>query len=410
MFRWIVAGFFAAWPFAASGDPLLRSSDATIRVGNLMPYTGQLAAFGAIGRAEAAYFRMLNERGGINGRTVEFISYDDSSDPLQAVDLTRNLVEAENALFVFGSFGTPSNLAVRKYLNEKRIPQLFVASGDDQWANPKDFPWTMGWPPAFRTEGRIFANYIQAYYPEKKIGVLWQNDEFGRDLFRGMQEGLGDAARMIVADTAFDATDRSLGAQLDLLHKSGVEILVFDGAPAMAAQVIRRLGESGWHPVLILDNAAASIANALRPGGLENAIGVISTAFLKDGSDPAWKDDVAMKEYLAFMDRYYPEGDKEDSYAVFGYAVAETLAQVLRQCGDDFSRENVMQQAQSLKNFRSSVTLPGIAITTSPSDFRPVKEMRLVQFDGRSWQPIGQLFDNAFTGPGGASGTTGNAR
>jgi ABC-type branched-subunit amino acid transport system substrate-binding protein len=413
MSRWIAtftASLLVAWPLAALGDPVLKPSDAAIRIGNVMPYTGQLAAFGAIGRAEAAYFQMLNERGGINGRAVEFISYDDSSDPLQGVGLTRNLVETENALFVFSSFGTPSNLAVRKYLNDKRVPQLFVASGDDQWSNPKDFPWTMGWPPAFRTEGRIYANYIQAYYSEKKIGVLWQNDEFGRDLFRGLQDGLGDAARMIVADTAFDATDRSLGGQLDLLHRSGVEILVFDGAPAMAAQVIRRLGESDWHPVLILDNAAASIANGLRPGGLENAIGVISTAFLKDGSDPAWKDDAAMREYLSFMDRYYPEGDKEDAYAVFGYAIAETLAQVLKQCGDDVSRENVMKQAQSLKEFRSSVTLPGIAITTSATDFRPVKEMRLVQFDGTSWQPIGQLFDSAFTGTGGSSGTTGNAR
>jgi branched-chain amino acid transport system substrate-binding protein len=400
MVRWIAtfaASVFVAWSSAASGDPVLKTSDTGIRIGNVMPYTGALAAFGAIGRAEAAYFQMLNEHGGINGRNVEFISYDDSSDPLEAMDITRNLIETENALFVFGSFGTPSNLAVRKYLNDKHIPQLFVASGDDQWANPKDFPWTMGWPPAFRIEGRIYANYIQANYPEKKIGVLWQNDEFGRDLFRGLEEGLGDAARMIVTDTAFDGADRSVDQQLDILHNSGVEILVFDGAPAMAAQVIRHLGEFDWHPVLILDNAAASIANALRPGGLENSIGVISTAFLKDGSDPAWSGDTAMKEYLSFMDRYYPEGDKEDSYAVFGYAVAQTLAQVLRQCGDDLSRENVMKQAQSLKNFRSSVTLPGIAITTSPTDFRPVKDMRLVQFDGRTWQAIGQLFDSAFT-------------
>ena len=190
MIRWIAAGLLAAWPFAAAGNPVLKSSEVTIRIGNLMPYTGQLAAFGAIGKAEAAYFQMLNERGGINGRAVEFISYDDNSDPLQAAGLTRNLVETENALLVFGSFGTPSNLAVRKYLNEKQVPQLFVASGDDQWSNPKDFPWTMGWPPAFRTEGRIYANYIQAYYSEKKIGVLWQNDEFGRDLFRRSQVGL----------------------------------------------------------------------------------------------------------------------------------------------------------------------------------------------------------------------------
>jgi branched-chain amino acid transport system substrate-binding protein len=407
MIKWIVAfatGVFATWSFAALGDPVLKISDSAIRVGNVMPYTGELAAFGAIGRAEAAYFQMINEHGGINGRAVEFISYDSNSDPAAAVDLTHNLIETDDTLFVFGSFGTPGNLAVRKYLNDKHVPQLFVASGDDQWADPKDFPWTMGWPPAFRTEGRIYANYVQAYYSGKKIGVLWQNDEFGRDLFKGLQEGLGDAAQMIVADTAFDTTDRSLADQLDLLHSSGVEILVFDGAPAMAAQVIRRLGESEWHPVLILDNAAASIANALRPGGLENAIGVISTAFLKDGNDPAWKDDMAMKEYLAFMDKYYPEGDKADSYSVFGYAVAETLAQVLKQCGDDLSRENVMKQAQSLKDFRSSVTLPGIAITTSATDFHPVKEMRLVQFDGQSWQPIGQLFDSAFTGA-----TTGSA-
>jgi ABC-type branched-subunit amino acid transport system substrate-binding protein len=407
MVNWITtfaASLVVTWSFPAFSDPVLKTSDAAIRIGNVMPYTGSLAAFGAIGRAEAAYFQMLNEHGGINGRNVEFISYDDSSNPLEAMDLTRNLVETENALFVFGSFGTPSNLTVRKYLNDNHIPQLFVASGADQWANPKDFPWTMGWPPAFRTEGRIYANYIQAYYSEKTIGVLWQNDEFGHDLFRGLEEGLGDAARMIVTDTAFDATDRSLDEQLDVLHNSRVEILVFDGSPAMAAQVIRYLGESGWHPVLILDNAAASIANALRPGGLENSIGVISTAFLKDGSDPAWKDDDAMREYLSFMDKYYPEGDREDSYAVFGYAVAETLVQVLKQCGDDLSRENVMKQAQSLKDFRSSVTLPGIAITTSPKDFQPVKDMRLVQFDGQTWQPIGQLFDNAFTGG------TGNAQ
>jgi branched-chain amino acid transport system substrate-binding protein len=404
MIRWIAtfaAGLFATWSSPALSGPVLKTSDAGIRIGNVMPYTGALAAFGAIGRAEAAYFQMVNEHGGINGRNVEFISYDDSSDPSEAMDLTRNLIETENALFVFGSFGTPSNLVVRKYLNDKHIPQLFVASGDDQWANPKDFPWTMGWPPAFRTEGRIYANYIQANYPEKRISVLWQNDEFGRDLFRGLEEGLGDAARMIVTDTAFDAADRSLHQQINILHNSGAEILVFDGAPAMAAQVIRHLSEFDWHPVLILDNAAASIANALRPGGLENSIGVISTAFLKDGSDPAWKEDIAMKEYLSFMDQYYPEGDKEDSYAVFGYAVAQTLAQVLRQCGDDLSRENVMKQAQSLKDFRSSVTLPGIAITTSPTDFRPVKDMRLVQFDGRTWQPIGQLFDSAFTNDAG---------
>jgi branched-chain amino acid transport system substrate-binding protein len=399
MMRWavtFVAGLFILWTSATVGAPVLDSPDTEIRIGTVMPYTGELAAFGAIGRAEAAYFEMINDRGGINGRAIRLISYDDRSRPANALDLTRTLVEADHVLLVFGSFGTPGNLAVRKYLNEKRIPQLFVASGDDAWADPKSFPWTMGWSPPFRIEGRIYANYIQAYYAGQKIGVLWQNDEFGRDLFRGLRDGLDDSTGIIVSDVTFDLTDNSLDRQLDVLRSSGAQIVVFDGAPAMAGRVIRTLSESDWHPVLLLANAGASIANALRPGGLENSIGVISTAFLKDGSDPAWKDDTAMKEFASFMDKYYPEGDKEDSYAVFGYAAAHTLAQVLKQCGNDLTRENIMRQAQALKGFQSPVVLPGIVINTSPTDYRPIKQMRLVQFDGTTWQPIGEVIDTAF--------------
>jgi branched-chain amino acid transport system substrate-binding protein len=399
MMRWavtFVAGLFILWTSATVGAPVLDSPDTEIRIGTVMPYTGELAAFGAIGRAEAAYFEMINDRGGINGRAIRLISYDDRSRPANALDLTRTLVEADHVLLVFGSFGTPGNLAVRKYLNEKRIPQLFVASGDDAWADPKSFPWTMGWSPPFRIEGRIYANYIQAYYAGQKIGVLWQNDEFGRDLFRGLRDGLDDSTGIIVSDVTFDLTDNSLDRQLDVLRSSGAQIVVFDGAPAMAGRVIRTLSESDWHPVLLLANAGASIANALRPGGLENSIGVISTAFLKDGSDPAWKDDTAMKEFASFMDKYYPEGDKEDSYAVFGYAAAHTLAQVLKQSGNDLTRENIMRQAQALKGFQSPVVLPGIVINTSPTDYRPIKQMRLVQFDGTTWQPIGEVIDTAF--------------
>ena len=399
MMRWavtFVAGLFILWTSATVGAPVLDSPDTEIRIGTVMPYTGELAAFGAIGRAEAAYFEMVNDRGGINGRAIRLISYDDRSRPANALDLTRTLVESDHVLLVFGSFGTPGNLAVRKYLNEKRVPQLFVASGDDAWADPKSFPWTMGWSPPFRIEGRIYANYIQAYYAGQKIGVLWQNDEFGRDLFRGLRDGLDDSTGIIVSDVTFDLTDSSLDRQLDVLRSSGAQIVVFDGAPAMAGRVIRTLSESDWHPVLLLANAGASIANALRPGGLENSIGVISTAFLKDGSDPAWKDDTAMKEFASFMDKYYPEGDKEDSYAVFGYAAAHTLTQVLKQCGNDLTRENIMRQAQALKGFQSPVVLPGIVINTSPTDYRPIKQMRLVQFDGTTWQPIGEVIDTAF--------------
>jgi branched-chain amino acid transport system substrate-binding protein len=387
---------------AALADQTLDgiAADTEIRIGNIMPYTGPLAAFSTIGKTEAAYFDMINERGGINGRKIKFMSYDDSSDPAAALEQTKQLVEIDKVLLMFGSFGTPGNLAARPYLNQRRIPQLFLASGDQEWSNPQKFPWTMGWQPAFRAEGRIYANYIQASYPDRKIAVLWQNDQFGRDLFRGLQEGLGDLARMIVSDVSFDVSDKSIDSQLDLLKDSGAEILLFDGAPAVAALAIRRMAELNWHPVFLLDNTSASIANALRPAGLENSIGVISTAFLKNAGDPAWNDDAGMKDWLAFMEKYYPDGNREDGNALFGYAAAETLVQVLTQCGDDLSRENVMRQAASLKDYRGSILLPGIAINTGPDDFRPIKQMRLVQFDGGTWQPIGDMIESAFVGSG----------
>ncbi len=397
--RWkplILAALLALVPTSAQLAPDLGGADDEIRIGNIMPYTGPLAAFASIGRAEGAYFDMINERGGINGRKIKFISYDDNANPRTALERTRDLVEKENVLLMFGAFGTPSNLATRAYLNENKVPQLFVASADEEWAHPKKFPWTMGWQPTFRAEGRIYANYIQASYSDRKIAVLWQNDQFGRDLFLGLQEGLGVTANRIVADIAIEA-DMSIDAQVDILKNSGAEVLVLNCAPAISARAIRRAAEMDWHPVLVLVNAAASIANALRPAGLQNAVGVISTSFLKDAGDTTWKEDPAIKAWLAFMDKYYPDGDREDAYALFGYAAAETLLQVLTQCGNDLSRENIMRQAASLKNYQNPITLPGIAITTGPTDFRPIEQMRLVQFDGNAWQPIGDVIESAFT-------------
>jgi len=398
--KWLLPAFFAALLlalFSAAVQPARAAgvTDTEIRIGNIMPYTGPLAAFASIGRAEAAYFDMINERGGINGRKVRFISRDDSSNPRTAVEQTRELVEQERVHLMFGSFGTPSNLATRTYLNERNIPQLFVASGDEEWAHPKRFPWTMGWQPTFRAEGRIYANYIQSSYPSRQIAVLWQNDQFGRDLFRGLQEGLGVTANMIVADIAIDA-DMSIDTQVDILKNSGAEVLVLNCAPPISARAIRRAAELGWYPQLLLVNAAASIANALRPAGLQNSVGVISTSFLKDASDTTWKDDPAIKEWLAFMDKYYPDGDKDDGNAIFGYAAAETLARVLTQCGDDLSRENIMRQAESLKGYQNPIALPGVVINTGPADFQPIKQMRLVQFDGNAWQPIGDVIESAF--------------
>ncbi len=397
--RWkplILAALLALVPTSAQLAPDLGGADDEIRIGNIMPYTGPLAAFATIGRAEGAYFDMINARGGINGRKIKFISYDDNANPRTALERTRDLVEKEDVQLMFGAFGTPSNLATRAYLNENKVPQLFVASGDEEWAHPTKFPWTMGWQPTFHAEGQIYANYIQAAYPDRKIAVLWQNDQFGRDLFRGLQEGLGVTANRIVADIAIEA-DMSIDTQVDILKNSGAEVLVLNCAPPISARAIRRAAEIDWHPVLVLVNAAASIANALRPAGLQNSIGVISTSFLKDFDDTAWKEDSAIKAWSTFMDKYFPDGDKQDVYAIFGYAAAETLVQVLTQCGDDLSRENIMRQAASLKSYQSPVVLPGIVINTGPTDFRPIKQMRLVQFDGNSWQSIGDVIESAFT-------------
>jgi ABC-type branched-subunit amino acid transport system substrate-binding protein len=373
------------------------TTDKEIRIGNVMPYSGPLSEFGAIGQAEAAYFDMVNARGGINGRKIRFISRDDNSDPATALELTRKLVETDDVHLMFGSFGTPGNLATRWYLNEKKIPQLFVASGDEELSQPSAFPWTMGWQPSLRSEGRIYANYIQAYYPRKKIVVLWQNDQFGRMLYKGIQEGLGDLNRHVLVDIAFDINDEHLDGHVSILKRSGADIFVFLGVPSTASKVIKLAASMNWRPVFIVNDASATIANAMAPAGLENSAGVISAAFLKDPSDPAWKDDPAMKEWFAFMDKYHQVESTNNSAAVYGYAAAEALSKVLRQCGDDFSRENIMRQAASLRDHQPSVTLPNIRMSTSPSNYLPIKQMRLVQFDGRSWQPFGEVIETAFT-------------
>ena len=362
-----------------------------------MPYSGPLSEFSAIGKAEAAYFDMINDRGGINGRKIRFITRDDNSDPATALELTRSLVEKDDVLFMFGSFGTPGNLATRWYLNEKKVPQLFVASGDEALSQAKAFPWTMGWQPAFRSEGRIYANYIQAYYPHRKIVVLWQNDQFGRALLKGIEEGLGDLNRLVLVDIAFDIADEHLEGHVSVLKRAGADIFVFLGVPSTASRVIQLAASLNWHPVMIVNDASASIANAMAPAGLQNSAGVISTAFLKDPSDPAWKDDPAMKDWFAFMDKYHHVESTNNSAALYGYAAAETLTQVLKQCGDDLSRENVMRQAASLRGYHPTVALPSIRMNTSPDSYLPIKQTRLVQFDGRSWQLFGAVIETAFT-------------
>ena len=368
-----------------------------IRIGNVMPYSGSLQVFGAIGKAEAAYFEMVNERGGINGRKVRFISYDDKSDPATALDRTRSLIEKDDVLLMFGSFGTPGNFAVRAFLNEAQVPQLFVASGDDHLSDPSLFPWTMGWQPSIREEGRIYANYIQAFYPGKRIVALWQNDHFGRELFKGLQDGLGDIARMIRVDIAYDIADEHLDRHVSILKRSGAEIFVFAGVPANAAKVVKVAADLNWHPVFILNHMASSIATAPKASLPENALGVVTATFLKDANDPAWNAEPANRDWQTFIEKYNRAGGNDDNAAVFGYAAAETLAQVLKQCGNDLSRENVMKQAAALENYQGSMLLPGIKISTGRWNFRPIKHLRLIQFDGRTWQPIGDVLETAFS-------------
>jgi branched-chain amino acid transport system substrate-binding protein len=370
-------------------------TDTEIRIGNLMPYTGPLEVFGQIGKAEVAYFEMINERGGVNGRKIRFMSYDDLSDPANATDLARILVEIDNVLLMFGSFGTPGNLAVRDYLNEKKIPQLFLASGDQQFSEPSKYPWTMGWQPSFQDEGRIYANYIQANYPGKKIVALWQNDNFGRELFKGLEQGLGDVARNIRVDIAYDVADQHLDGHMSILKRSGADVFVFAGVPENAAKVIRIAAEHDWHPVFIVNQMASSIATVLKPAGPDSASGVMTAAFLKDASDPAWSSERAGKDWTTFLDKYTRMGGADEGAAMYGYAAAEALVQVLRQCGNDLSRDNVMKQAASL-DYQGSALLPDIRINTGPRDFRPIEQLRLVQFDGRTWQPIGDVLETAF--------------
>ena len=370
------------------------ASDTEIRIGNIMPYSGPASSYAVIGKTEAAYFDKVNAEGGINGRMIKFITYDDGYSPPKAIEQARKLVEGDEVLLVFQSLGTPSNSAIQKYMNAKKVPQLFVASGATKWGDPKNFPWTIGWQPNYQSEGRIYARYILDHYPDAKIAVFWQNDDAGKDQVKGLRDGLGDRANMIIADKSYEVSDPSIDSQIVALRDSGADTFFSWAAPKGSAQAIRKVGELGWKPRFFLANVSASVAGVLKPAGLQYAKDIISTAYLKDPTDPAWKDDPGVKAWQAFMEKYYPAGDRVDLNNVYGYAAAQTLVQVLRQCGDDLTRENIMKQAANLKNFSSDVMLPGIKINTSPDDFFPIEQMQLMKFDGEAWH----LFGDVITG------------
>jgi len=388
-----VAGAVVAPAFAEKHyDP--GASDTEIKIGNIMPYSGPASAYSLIGRTQGAYFKKINDEGGINGRKINFISYDDGFSPPKAVEQARKLVESDEVLLIFQSLGTQSNSAIQKYMNAKKVPQLFVGSGATKWGDPQRFPWTMGWQPNYQSEGRIYGKYILAHYPNAKIAALWQNDDAGKDQMKGLRDGLGDKAGMIIADASYEVSDPTLDSQIARLRDSGADVFVSWTTPKAAAQAIRKIAELGWNPAYFIGNTSSQVAAVLRPAGVENAKGVISSAYLKDPFDSTWKDDAGVKEWTAFMDKYLPDVDKTDNNAVYAYAVAQTLVHVLKQCGDDLTRTNVMKQAADLHDLKIGMLLPGITINTSPTDFFPIEQLQLMQFDGQAYH----LIDGVLTG------------
>jgi ABC-type branched-subunit amino acid transport system substrate-binding protein len=368
------------------------ATDTEIKIGNIMPYSGPASAYGVIGKTEAAYFKKINDAGGINGRKINFISYDDGYSPPKTVEQARKLVESDEVLFIFNSLGTPPNSAIHKYMNSKKVPQLFVATGATKWNDPKNFPWTMGWQPNYQSETQIYAKYLLKNKPDAKIAVLYQNDDYGKDYLKGLEDGLGaKAASMIVAKDSFETTEPTIDSHIVKLKSSGADVFVDIATPKFAAQAIKKIAEIEWKPLHFLNNVSASVSSVLKPAGFENAQNIISAAYLKDAGDPQWNNDPGMKEFLTFMTKDFPEGDKLDQSTPVGYGVAQTLVQVLKQCGDNLTRENIMKQAASLKDFRTEMLLPGVMINTSATDFAPISQLQLQRFKGEKWELFGDV-------------------
>jgi branched-chain amino acid transport system substrate-binding protein len=371
-------------------------TDTEIKIGNTVPYSGPGSSYGTIGKAQAAYYKLINDKGGINGRKVNFISYDDAYTPPKTVEQVRKLVEQDEVLFVESPLGTPTNSAIWQYMNQKKVPQLFVATGATKWNDPKGHPWTIGWQPNYQSEGHVYAAYILQNKPDGKIGVLYQNDDFGKDYVKGLKDGLGDkAAKLIINESPYETTDPTVDSLIVGMKAAGCDVFVNTGIPKFAAQAIRKAGEIEWKPLHILSSVGNSVGAALKPAGLDNAKDIVSDFYLKDPTDPAWKDDPGHKDWVAFMDKYYPEGDKTDVGNVTGYCFAQSAVQVLTQCGDELTRENVMRQAANLKDFVVPMLLPGIKINTTPTDFAPIKQMQMARFNGERWELFGSLLSGA---------------
>src|SRR5450631_4200123 len=387
----------AIFSVAVSGSALAQkkfdtgATDTEIKIGNIMPYSGPASAYGVIGKTEEAYFRMVNDQGGINGRKINFITYDDGYSPPKAVEQARKLVESDEVLVVFNPLGTPSNSAIQKYLNSKKMPQLFVATGATKWNDPKAFPWTIGWQPSYQSEAQIYAKFILKEKPDAKIAVFYQNDDFGKDYLKGLKDGLGGKASMIITEESYETTEPSIDSHIVKLKSTGADVFISITTPKFAAQAIKKLSEIEWKPLHIVSNVSASVGSVIKPAGFENAQGILSAAYAKDGADSQWDNDPGMKKFYAFLEKYYPEGNKLDGSVVYGYGAAQTLVKVLQMCGDDLTRENIMKQAASLKDFTPDTLLPGVKINTSATDFAPISQLQMMRFKGENWELFGDI-------------------
>jgi branched-chain amino acid transport system substrate-binding protein len=367
------------------------ASDTEIKIGHTNPYSGPASAYGVIGKAHQAFFKAINEAGGINGRKINFISLDDGYSPPKTVEVVRQLVEQEKVLLLFQTLGTPTNTAIHKYVNQKKIPHLYISTGASKWGDPKHFPWTMGFQPDYHTEGAIYAKHILANIKDAKIGVLMQNDDYGKDYWGGFQEGLGKESNRVVKHVTYETTDPTVDSQIIQLKDSGANVFFNIAIPKFAAQAIRKAGDIGWKPAQYLNNVSASVAATLKPAGLDVSQGIITAAYLKDPTDKQWDNDADMKEWRAWMGKNMPGASLADANYIFAYSVATLMVETLKKCGDNLTRENVMKQAASFHNQQLPLLLPGITINTSPTDYYPIQAVQLARFKGETWDLFGEV-------------------
>jgi branched-chain amino acid transport system substrate-binding protein len=390
-----VAGFVPAAPAILRAAETPGVTETEIRIGNTIPYSGPASAYGTIGKAITAMFRMANDQGGFAGRKVNFISYDDGYSPPKTVEQTRRLIEDDKVAALFATLGTPTNSAIVRYVNQKKVPHLFLATGADKWGDYKDHPWTIGWQPSYVTESQVYAKYIMAQKPDAKIGILYQNDDFGKDYLGGVRDVLKGRYDKQVTTASYEVTDATIDSQLVSLQSAGVDVLMTIASPKFAAQSIRKVAGMNWKPMHVLSGVSVSVGAVMNPAGPENGVGIISSAYLKDPTDPRWANDAGMKEWRAFMAKYYPEGDLKDGGNVSGFALTYTMLATLKQCGNDFSRENLLNQATNLHDLENPLLLPGIKINTSPTNYRPIRQLQLMRWTGETWDLFGDIIAGA---------------